>query len=85
MIANAYGEGQRPLFLRALHHWHYITLRGYDEKKQIFFIYDSNTRKRVFAHLPIGNTILTYKELLKYWSIGATRIMRYYGINVFYK
>ncbi|MDR3168312.1 MAG: hypothetical protein LBU27_00690 [Candidatus Peribacteria bacterium] len=85
LIGNAYGSGKRPTRVRALHHRHYITLWGYDEKKQIFFIYDSNTKKRVLPDMPIGNTYLTYRQLIRYWSIGATWMMRFFGVNVFYK
>jgi hypothetical protein len=85
LIANAYGSGKRPTRVRALHNWHYITLWGYDDKKQIFFIYDSNTKKRIFPDMPIGNTYLTYRQVIRYWSIGATWMVRFFGVNVFYK
>lgn len=84
LIANAYGSGENPSVPRSLLHWHYITLRGYDEKKQVFFIYDSNTKKRKFSNLPIGNSRFTYQELIRYRSIGATRIMSSYGIHICY-
>jgi hypothetical protein len=84
LIANAYGEGAKPRWFRLLYHWHYITLRGYDDQKQIVYIYDSNTKKRNFSHMPIGNTRMTYRELIHYRSIGASWMLRWYGISVQY-
>jgi hypothetical protein len=69
---------------RSLLHWHYITVRGYDDQKQLFFIYDSNIKKRKFPDVPIGNTRFTYPELIRYRSIGATRIVSSYGIHIYY-
>lgn len=85
LIANAYGGGKRSKWVHTLYRRHYITLWGYDERKQIFFIYDSNTKKRIFPDMPIGNSYLTYKELVRYRSIGATRMVRSYGISIWYR
>ncbi|MDR0283126.1 MAG: hypothetical protein LBI53_07775 [Candidatus Peribacteria bacterium] len=84
LIANAYGSGIKPNLLRALSHRHYITVRGYDDKKQIFFVYDSNTKKRIFSGVPIGNSRMPYKTLIKNRSIGALWLLRSYGIQIFY-
>lgn len=51
---------------------HWITLWGYDDSRELFFVYDSSraaewTRK--FSP-PIGNTVRTYAELLRDMSGG---------------
>ncbi|MDD2537125.1 MAG: hypothetical protein PHU61_01385 [Candidatus Absconditabacteria bacterium] len=84
LIANARGGTHVPKMGRAITRRHYITLRGYDERKQIFFVYDSNTKERISHDVPMGNSRLSYKDTVKYRSIGASRIVRNYAISVKY-
>ena len=65
LIANAYCGKMKPKMRNALTHRHYITVRGYNNKNQIFFIYDSNTQERIFKNVPLGNSRMPYKELIK--------------------
>jgi len=62
---------------------HWITLWGYDKRKQFFYVYDSGLPKNYWnKKLPIGNTMRTYKEVLIDWNIGKWQFWcRYSGIG----
>jgi len=50
---------------------HWITLWGYDESEKIFFVYDSGLPlKHWDKSLPVGNTVRTYREVLRDWNFG---------------
>lgn len=50
---------------------HWITLWGYDDSNQIFYVYDSGLLKRHWNKtIPVGNTTRTYKEILRDWNFG---------------
>lgn len=70
-IGNGYYHGKEynPILGKIVVHW--ITLWGYDDQKQIFFVYDSGMLKKHWdKNLPTGNTIRTYQEILRDWNFG---------------
>lgn len=57
------------IFGRIIPHW--ITLWGYDDDKQLLYVYDSGLPKKYWSKtLPVGNTIRTYEEVLRDWNFG---------------
>lgn len=74
-IGNGYifSNKYTPVLGKIIPHW--ITLWGYDEDKQIFYIYDSGLPKKCWKNdLLIGNTIRTYKEILRDWNFGNWQV-----------
>lgn len=70
-----------PLVAYFVGHW--ITLWGYDDEKQIFYIYDSYVPlARHNKTIPIGNTIRTFSEVLRDWGKGFPPIWWYGFIKV---
>lgn len=70
-IGNGYFSSNKynPILGRLMPHW--ITLWGYDDAKDIFYIYDSGlSEKNWDKSLPIGNTTRTYDEILRDWNFG---------------
>ncbi|OGF99623.1 hypothetical protein A2153_03620 [Candidatus Gottesmanbacteria bacterium RBG_16_38_7b] len=70
-IGNGYIHSTKynPILGRIFIHW--ITLWGYDDRKQIFYVYDSAMLKKHWSkNNPIGNTTRTYKEILRDWNFG---------------
>lgn len=67
-IANGYLKGGQYSKLKALYVQHWITLWGYDDKEQAFYVYDSCIDKKYYdKSLPIGNTKRTYEQILRDW------------------
>lgn len=61
-----------PILGKIVPHW--ITLWGYDDKEQIFYVYDSGMLKEHWRkNTPVGNTIRTYKEVLRDWNFGKNQ------------
>jgi len=69
-IGNGYlTDSYNPILGRLIPHW--ITLWGYDDNKNLFYIYDSGLPiKHWSKNLPIGNTTRKYKEILRDWNFG---------------
>lgn len=68
-IANAYNSQGKYIPIRKYFVGHWITLWGYDDIKQTFYVYDSCIpRERNDASIPIGNTKRTYKQILRDWE-----------------
>jgi len=68
-IANGYDSQGRYIPVRRFFVGHWITLWGYEDKKQIFYVYDSCVPKeRYDKTIPIGNTKRTYKQILRDWK-----------------
>ncbi len=69
-IGNGYlSEKYTPILGKLVPHW--ITLWGYDDDIQLFYVYDSGLPKKAWsATLPIGNTTRTYGEILRDWNFG---------------
>ena len=65
---------------------HVISIWGYDDKEQVFYIYDSAVPKEYYSkNIPIGNIKRTYSDFLRDWK-GAwhsrwTRPFTYYQIK----
>ncbi len=58
-----------PFFGKIVGHW--ITLWGYDDAKQIFYVYDSGLPTQYWnSSLTIGNTTRTHQEILRDWKFG---------------
>jgi|SRR3989344_4935540 len=71
-IGNGYYHSNEynPALGKVVAHW--ITLWGYDDEKQLFYVYDSGMLNRHWnKNIPIGNTTRTYKELLRDWNFGG--------------
>lgn len=84
LVAN--GQTKRKRFSRkkALIHRHYITLWWYNEKKKIFYVYDSNTKRKVQEEVLKGTLTVPYKYILKEWWIWASRLIYNYAIAIKY-
>jgi len=69
-IGNGYLDcDYNPIIGRIIPHW--ITLWGYDNTKNVFYVYDSGLPVRHWdKSLPIGNTARTYTEILRDWNFG---------------
>lgn len=64
-----YSDEYSPALGRIVAHW--ITLWGYDDEKQLFYVYDSGMLERHWDKtIPIGNTTRTYKDILRDWNFG---------------
>lgn len=57
---------------KALTHWHYVTLRGYNDKKKIFYVYDSNTKRNPWKQWTLE---IPYKYVLMGWKIWVSRFI----------
>lgn len=82
-IGNGYSKNGKyhPLAAKFISHW--ITLWGYDDEKQIFYVYDSYVPvKRQDKNIPIGNTTRTFAEILRDWKMGFPPQWRYSFIKV---
>lgn len=78
-IGNGYYHSREysPVLGRIVPHW--ITLWGYDDTKQLFYIYDSGMLKRHWDQdIPIGNTTRIYREILKDWNFGRWQPWSWY-------
>ena len=49
---------------------HWIVIYGYDDKEQVFYIYDSCVNKPD-TKIPIGNVARYYREIIRDWGRGA--------------
>jgi len=69
-IGNGYLNNKyNPIFGKIAGHW--ITLWGYDDNTQTFYVYDSGLPERYWdKKLPIGNTTRAYQEILRDWNFG---------------
>lgn len=71
-IGNGYTFSNRysPFWGRIILHW--ITLWGYDDESQLFYVYDSAFPREFWEanKLPIGNTKRKYQEILRDWKFG---------------
>ncbi len=82
-IGNGYAKSGKyhPWAAELIGHW--ISLWGYDDEKQIFYVYDSCVAKsRYDKSIPIGNTTRTFSEILRDWGKGFPFAWRYSYIKV---
>ncbi len=84
LVANWQTKKKRFSWWRALFHRHYITLRWYDNKKKIFYVYDSNTRRKTENDIMEWTLKVPYKYILRERWIWATKIIHDYAIAVKY-
>lgn len=64
-IGNGYKQNGEYSSIRAKIIGHFITLWGYDDRKQVFYVYDSAVPKNSYdGDIPIGNKKRTYAEIL---------------------
>jgi len=76
MITHAYDAKIRFNLLRALWFHHYISIWWYNEKEEIFYVYDSSISTKIRKDIPIGNTTFTYDELIRYWKFPVFWLVR---------
>lgn len=70
-IGNGYFPSAKYSSFTAKFMPHWITLWGYDDEKEVFYVYDSGLQKKDWNKtLPIGNTTRSYKEIVKDWNFG---------------
>ena len=84
LVANWQTKKKRFNRGKALTHRHYITLWGYNDKKKIFYVYDSNTKRKTNNVIMEWTLEIPYKYILKAWGIWATKIIHDYAIAVKY-
>lgn len=75
LVANWQTKRKRFSWWRALVHWHYISLWGYDEKNKMFYVYDSNTKRKTEKEIMKWTIKVPYKYILKEWWIWASKII----------
>ena len=84
LIANWQTKKNRFNRGKALLHWHYVTLWWYNDKKKIFYVYDSNTKRKTGNNVMKWTLEIPYKYVLKAWWVWATKIIHDYAIAVKY-
>lgn len=84
LIASGMTKKKHFSRIKALTHWHYITLWGYHEQEKVFYVYDSNTYLETEQYLMKGTIKVPYDFILKVWSIGATKLLYNYAIAIKY-
>lgn len=84
LVANWQTKRKWFILWKALTHWHYITLRWYDDKNQIFYVYDSNTKRKTQQYVMKWTLKVPYKYILKERWIGASKLIYNYAIAVKY-
>jgi hypothetical protein len=84
LVANWQTKKKRFNRWKALTHWHYITLWWYNDKKKIFYVYDSNTKRKTNNVVMEWTLEIPYKYILKARWIWATKIIHDYAIAIKY-
>ena len=70
-IGNGFSKGGKYNSFVASFMGHWITLWGYDDVKQIFYVYDSYVATAKHNRdIPIGNTTRTFAEIARDWGKG---------------
>ena len=72
LVANWQTRKKRFLWWKALIHWHYVTLWWYNNKKKIFYVYDSNTKRNLWKKWILE---VPYKYVLKERKFWVSRII----------
>lgn len=82
-VGNGYSPRGRYIPLQAIFVGHWITLWGYEDSQQIFYIYDSFVSPQHYsADIPIGNVKRTYQEVLRDFGKGFPWTQHYAYITV---
>lgn len=86
-ISNGYNqESGEYSELQAIYMSHWITLWGYDNDKQIFYVYDSAVPKQRYDNtLPIGNITRTYQQIINDWKTTLTAKLLGYPNQLYIK
>lgn len=84
LVANWQTRRKRFSRWKALTHRHYITLWWYDDKNQVFYVYDSNTKRKTLKHVMKWTLKVPYEYILKEWWIWASKLIYDYAIAVKY-
>lgn len=70
-IGNGYAKSGNYHGIAANFIGHRISLWGFDDEKQIFYVYDPYVaRNKHDKNIPIGNTARTFSEILRDWGKG---------------
>jgi len=72
LVANWQTRKKRFSRGRALVHRHYVTLWWFNEKKKIFYVYDSNTKRSLWKRWILE---VPYKYILKEWKFWVSRVI----------
>ncbi len=75
LVANWQTKKSRFSWWKALTHRHYVSLWWYDDKHRIFYVYDSNTRRKTEKTIMKWTLKVPYKYILKEWWIWASKII----------
>lgn len=69
LIKNGYLSGGRYSSLQAIYMPHWVTLWGYSDQEEVFYLYDSAVSPEDYdKDIKIGNKKRTYKEVLRDWQ-----------------
>ncbi len=69
LISHAYTKNTSFNILKAIIKQHYISIRWYNDIKEVFYCYDSHT-ELIESDLPIGNIKIHYQDLITYRSFA---------------
>ena len=75
LIAHAYTKKNTFNILRGILMQHYISIRWYDDDKEVFYCYDSHTAIRE-NDLPVGNIQLHYQDLITYRDFAGLGLFK---------
>ena len=75
LIANWQTKKRRFSRSKALTHWHYVTLWWYNDRKKVFYVYDSNTKRKIHNNEKQWILEVPYKYVLKEWRIWVSRVI----------
>lgn len=75
LISHAYNKQNIFSLPRAIFLQHYISIRWYDDEKEIFYCYDSHTALRE-NDLPVGNIKLHYQDLITYRDFAGLGLFK---------
>jgi hypothetical protein len=69
---------------KALTHRHYISLWGYNDEEECFYVYDSSCVRKKDETLKVWTIKIPYKYVLKSRNFGYYKIVSNFGISVEY-
>lgn len=85
VIWHAYKWKKDFNIIKAIWMQHYMSIRWYDDTKEIFYVYDSWAPKRLIRKdLPVWNIALKYKDLIKYRKFGWFMLKNFFYISIDY-
>ena len=86
VLATANWLTKKKYFSRrkALTHWHYISLWGFNDDEKCFYVYDSSCAREPDFNLKIWTIKIPYKYVLKYRNIWYYKIYSNFWIAIKY-